>query len=83
MWYAIKNRFGELQPYLFFIAGLGLLYSMMFGNVGLIVRQRAQLLPMLLVFAFVGLEQKKLQKLLKRNSSAAAPVMAPRQVRAS
>ncbi|MGH9844988.1 MAG: hypothetical protein ACREEM_40245 [Blastocatellia bacterium] len=84
LWYAIKNRFGEMQPYLFFMLGLGLLYSMMFGNVGLIVRQRAQLLPMLLVFAMVGLEQREIKKLLKRRPRAGAPVMAqPRQARAS
>ena len=80
LWYAVKNRFGELQPYLFFLAGLGVLYSMMFGNVGLIVRQRAQLLPMLLVFAMVGLEQRKIAKLLKRQSRVGPPAIAqPKQ----
>src|SRR5215510_10242871 len=61
-WYAIKKKFSETQPFLFFIGGLGLLYSMMFGNVGLIVRQRAQLLPWLLIFAMVGLEQRAIKK---------------------
>ncbi len=76
LWYAIKTRFSELQPFLFFLIGLGLLYSMMFGNIGLIVRQRAQLLPLLLVFAMVGLEQQAIKKLLKRRSQAGAPVIA-------
>jgi len=81
IWHAIKTRFSEIQPFLFFMVGLGLLYSMMFGNVGLIVRQRAQLLPMLLVFAMVGLEQQKIKKLLKRRPQAGNPIMAqPRQV---
>lgn len=66
---------------LFFILGLGVLYSMMFGNVGLIFRQRAQLLPWLLIIAVVGLEQRALQKLLKRRAKVESqPLMQPRQV---
>jgi hypothetical protein len=37
----------------------------MFGNVGLIFRQRAQLLPWLLIIAVVGLERRALRKTLK------------------
>lgn len=66
-WYLIRNRFGEIQPLLYFIFGLGLLYSLMFGNVGLIYRQRAQLMPWLLIFAAVGLQQRLLKKALKRH----------------
>lgn len=66
MWYVCRTRFNEIQPMLFFILGLGLLYSMMFGNVGLIFRQRAQLLPLLLIIAVVGLEQRAIRKLLKQ-----------------
>jgi|SRR3984885_308722 4-amino-4-deoxy-L-arabinose transferase-like glycosyltransferase len=62
LWYAIRNRFGDIQPLLFFLLGLGLLYSMMFGNVGLAYRQRAQLLPWLLIFGMVGLEQRALKR---------------------
>ncbi len=67
-YYAIRSKFSECQPMFFFIAGLGLLYSMMFGNVGLIFRQRAQLLPWLLVIAVVGLEQREIRKILKRRA---------------
>src|SRR5262249_31758783 len=74
--YAIKTKFSEMQPFLFFIIGLGLLYSLMFGNVGLIVRQRAQLLPWLLIFAMVGLEQRAIKKLLKRRAEIGAPIIA-------
>jgi hypothetical protein len=56
--FALRYRTGDLLPVLVFILGLGLLYSMTFGNVGLIFRQRAQLLPWLLMFAGVGLEQR-------------------------
>jgi 4-amino-4-deoxy-L-arabinose transferase-like glycosyltransferase len=58
MWHAIRTRFNEIQPLLFFLIGLGVLYSLMFGNVGLAYRQRAQLLPWLLIFAMVGLEER-------------------------
>jgi 4-amino-4-deoxy-L-arabinose transferase-like glycosyltransferase len=64
--YAIRNRFNDIQPILFFILSLGLLYSMMFGNVGLVFRQRAQLLPWLLIFAAVGIEQRLLKRLRAR-----------------
>jgi hypothetical protein len=69
IWYAVRNKLMEAMPMLVFIVGLGLLYSMMFGNVGLIFRQRAQLLPWLLIFAVVGLEQRAIKKLLKSRMS--------------
>jgi len=73
MWYVCRTRFNEIQPMLFFILGLGLLYSMMFGNVGLIFRQRAQLLPLLLIIAVVGLEQRAIRKLLKQRLEFGSP----------
>lgn len=75
--YAIKTKFSEMQPFIFFTLGLGLLYSLMFGNVGLIVRQRAQLLPWLLILAMVGLEQREIKKLLKRAAEKGTPMFAP------
>lgn len=78
IWRAIRTRFGEVQPLLIFISGLGLLYSLMFGNVGLIFRQRAQLLPWLLIFAFVGLEHRRTKKAQKQNSLAR--LQAPAQI---
>jgi hypothetical protein len=76
LWVAVRQRFSEVQPLLFFIAGLGLLYSMMFGNVGLIFRQRAQLLPWLLIFAVVGLEHRLRQKLVRQHTGNELPVWA-------
>ncbi|MCI0485709.1 MAG: hypothetical protein L0229_03820 [Blastocatellia bacterium] len=70
VWHTVRKRFSDIQPLLFFILGMGLLYSMMFGNVGLIFRQRAQLLPWLLIFAMVGLEQRALKKRARRQGSA-------------
>ncbi|MFN0084193.1 MAG: hypothetical protein ACKVX9_02290 [Blastocatellia bacterium] len=72
-YYVFRSKFSESQPMIFFIAGLGLLYSMMFGNVGLIFRQRAQLLPWLLVIAVVGIEQREIRKILRRKSQAQGP----------
>ena len=72
IWHAIRNRFNEIQPLLFFLLGLGVLYSLMFGNVGLAYRQRAQLLPWLLIFAMVGLEQRNLRRIAKRKPATAA-----------
>ncbi len=80
LWHVCRTRFSEVQPMLFFILGLGLLYSMTFGNVGLIFRQRAQLLPWLLIIAVVGLEQRVLQKLLKRGGKIeSSPMLEPKQ----
>lgn len=52
---AFRERLVEMLPVLLFLFCFGFLYSAMFGNVGLAYRQRAQLLPWLLVFAAAGL----------------------------
>ncbi|MBK7598951.1 MAG: hypothetical protein IPJ07_10685 [Acidobacteria bacterium] len=75
-YYAVRNRFSEVQPLVLFIVGLGLLYSLMFGNVGLIFRQRAQLMPWMLVFAVVGLEQRAIKKILKQRERMGQPAAA-------
>jgi 4-amino-4-deoxy-L-arabinose transferase-like glycosyltransferase len=67
-WLLVRKRFSEIQPMLFFIFGLGFLYSLMFGNVGLVFRQRAQLLPWLLIFAAVGLEIRRFKQLDRRRA---------------
>jgi hypothetical protein len=79
LWLVVRQRFNEIQPMILFIAGLGLLYSMMFGNVGLIFRQRAQLLPWLLIFAVVGLEQRVLKRRAKRLTEIEPPLWAEAQ----
>ncbi len=80
LWRVCRTRLADVQPMLFFILGLGLLYSMMFGNVGLIYRQRAQLLPWLLIIAIAGLEQRAIRRLLKRGAQAAgAALLQPKQ----
>lgn len=72
--YALRTRAAEMAPILVFLVGLGLLYSMTFGNVGVVFRQRAQLLPWLLMFAGVGLEQRA--RALAARSVRRAPALA-------
>src|SRR5262249_21153554 len=55
LWSSIRYRFYQIQPMLLFIVPLSLMYGIMFTNIGLVFRQRAQLLPFYLVFAGVGL----------------------------
>ncbi len=56
LWYCLRHRLVALIPMLLFMGGFGLLYSATFGNIGLVYRQRAQLLPWLLILAAVGLD---------------------------
>jgi Dolichyl-phosphate-mannose-protein mannosyltransferase len=80
LWHICKTRLADVQPMLFFVVGLGLLYSMMFGNVGLIFRQRAQLLPWLLIIAVAGMERREVRKMLKRVArTAEATFLQPKQ----
>ena len=67
----LRHRFGDVLPLLLFILGLGVLYSLMFSNVGLAYRHRAQLLPWLFIFAAAGLEQRVLQRLAIRRTKMA------------
>jgi hypothetical protein len=69
--YAIRERLGEIIPLLVLLFGLGMLYSVTFGNIGLVYRQRAQLLPSLLIFAMVGFEQHALRRAKARQLSKA------------
>jgi hypothetical protein len=57
--YTIRHRLIESFPLLVSIAGLGLFYSTIFGNIGLVYRQRAQVLLGLLILAAVGYSQRK------------------------
>jgi len=79
LWYTVRKRFSDVQPLLFFVVGLGLLYSVTFGNVGLAYRQRAQLLPWLVIIAMVGLEQRELRKSARRRQFFRHPAV-PRLV---
>jgi hypothetical protein len=68
VWYAIRHRLSDILPLFFFVLGIGFLCSLAFGNVGLAYRQRAQLLPWLLILGMAGLEQRMLRKLATRKA---------------
>lgn len=57
--WVMRHRLFDCLPLLLFLFAFGVLYSLSFGNVGLVFRQRAQLLPWLLVLAMVGLEVRR------------------------
>jgi hypothetical protein len=75
--YCVRHRLADVLSLLVFVGGFGLLYSMMFGNVGLIFRQRAQLLPWLLIFAAVGLQQRALRAQAKQQGAFVDPLPPP------
>lgn len=66
---SIRRRFTAVQPLLYFVLGMGFLYGLTFSNVGLVYRQRAQLLPWLLVFAMVGMERRTVRARLAENAA--------------
>ncbi|HEX3151791.1 MAG TPA: hypothetical protein VHR66_27210 [Gemmataceae bacterium] len=57
LWYASRKRLADFAPLLLFVVLMALLYSVMFSNVGLAYRQRAQLLPWLFVLGGLGRER--------------------------
>ena len=61
--YVFKYRLFDVFPLLIFTLSLGFLYSITFGNIGLVYRQRAQILPWLIIFAIVGLEFQMVKKI--------------------
>jgi hypothetical protein len=78
--YLLRHRFADIRPLLYFTASMGLLYSIIFSNVGLVYRYRAQLLPWLLIFTIVGLELRAARK-LARAERASVPATPPRRPR--
>ena len=68
MKHAIRHRFGDVMPLLLVLCcSLGGVYSLTFGNVGTAYRQRAQLMPYLLIFAAMRREQWKLPRTLRES----------------
>jgi hypothetical protein len=47
---------------LLFMIALGSVYSLMFGNIGIVYRQRAQLLPYLFMLSMVGFEASRARR---------------------
>jgi hypothetical protein len=59
----IRRQPGDVLPMLLFMLILGSVYSMMFGNIGIIYRQRAQLLPYLFMIIMVGFDASRARRL--------------------
>jgi hypothetical protein len=64
--HSVRTRLDRVLPVLVFATALTILYSIIFGNIGLAFRQRAQLLPWMLILATVGLEQRSLTRRRER-----------------
>lgn len=60
--YAWKKHEGLAVALLAYLLPLVLLYSLVFGNIGLAYRQRAQLMPFFLVFAAAGYDARARRK---------------------
>jgi len=56
--YSLRYRANLLAAVASFALPLIILYSLMFGNVGLAYRQRAQIMPFLLILAAAGAEER-------------------------
>jgi len=59
VWRALRHRLFDLAPLVLFLVIIGGLYSLMYANVGLAYRQRAQLVPVLLIMAAAGLRPRE------------------------
>jgi hypothetical protein len=68
MIYVWKTRASLLVSVLAFTLPLILFYSLIFGNVGLAYRQRAQIMPFLLVLAAAGYESRRQRAREKQNA---------------
>jgi hypothetical protein len=77
VFFVLRKRLADTWVIFLFIGAFGFLYSTMFGNVGLVFRQRAQLLPYLLILAAVGLEMRMLKRKARRGASRSRPRHAP------
>jgi len=59
VWRAVRARLFDFAPIVIFLVMIGGLYSLMFANVGIAYRQRAQLVPPLLLLTAAGLRPRE------------------------
>jgi hypothetical protein len=69
----VRQRFEHVQILVLFTVGMSLVYGSTFYNIGLAYRQRSQVVPWIVMFALVGLEQRLLRT---RNAKAMVPTVA-------
>lgn len=74
--YCLRYRLADVRAILILLLGFGLLYSLTFGNVGLVFRQRSQLLPWLFIISAVGLEQRELRRRSQTTPGELSPSLA-------
>ena len=67
--YTVRHRLSETWMLFIVLLTFGTLYSVMFGNIGLIFRQRAQLLPILLTLGAVGRQRVSERRKTLRQSA--------------
>jgi hypothetical protein len=66
MTWCLRQRARDAVPLLLFLLAMGTLYSIIFSNIGLGYRYRATLMPWLLIFAMVGVEQRWVRRSIAR-----------------
>jgi hypothetical protein len=59
VWRALRQHLLDLAPLVLFLVMIGGLYSLMYANVGIAYRQRAQFVPVLLTMAAAGLRPRE------------------------
>jgi hypothetical protein len=74
--YCLRYRLADVRAILILVLGFGLLYSLTFGNVGLVFRQRSQLLPWLFIISAVGLEQREIRRRAENTPAEFSPSLA-------
>lgn len=74
--YCLRYRLADVRAILILLLGFGLLYSLTFGNVGLVFRQRSQLLPWLFIISAVGLEQREIRRRAQNTPGDLSPTLA-------
>jgi hypothetical protein len=72
--WCLRQRFRESVPLLLFLVAIGTLYSLIFSNIGLGYRYRATLMPWLLIFAMLGVEQRRIRR---ETARTLAPFQSP------
>jgi hypothetical protein len=74
---ALRDHRAEAITLLTFCTALALIYSVMFANVGLVFRQRAQLIPLLLAFIGLGLYRRHIPRHLTGHGHGRGVVKTP------
>ncbi len=61
-WITVRFHLRDTLVFIMFLLVLGVLYSVMFGNIGTVDRQRAQIMPWLFILAARGWELRRAKR---------------------